>query len=278
MFSPKGYARLPLQLLEILVLCLGNEGEGLPARAGATGPADAVDVRLGVLRQVEIDHVVDPLDVDPPCREVRRDERRHRPAAEGLEDALAPPLRHIAVECLDPVAKPREIPGELVHPPLGAAEDKDARGVVAREDRTERLELVGEANLDEGLVDEVEQPAGRPDDDVDAKAEVTLLRSVAVTSVRRGDADATVASERGDLRRDLQAELAGRHDDEDARTAHRAVDALEQWQRESAGLARTRLRLRDDVASRAQQRDDLFLDGGELAPAERLHGTVELRM
>ena len=157
MFSPKGYARLSLQILEVLVLCLSNEGEGLPARAGATGPADAVDVRLGVLRQVEIDHVVDPLDVDAARREVRRDERRHRPPAEGLEDALAPPLRHIAVECLDPVAKPREIARELVHPPLGAAEDEDARGVVPCEDRTERLELVGEANLDERLVDQVDR-------------------------------------------------------------------------------------------------------------------------
>ena len=113
---------------------------------------------------------------------------------------------------------------------------------------------------------------------MDAEAQVALLRSVAVPAVHGGDTDATMASERGELRRDLQAELPCRHDDEDARTAHRAVDALEQWQRESAGLARTRLRLRDDVTSRAQQRDDLLLDGGELAPAERFHGTVELRM
>src|SRR5205814_6823780 len=128
-FSPKGYACLPLQILEVLVLCLGNEGEGLPARTRATGPANTVYVRLRVLRQVEIDHMVDPLDVNAARREVGRDECRHGPTAEGLEDPFAPPLRHIAVECLDPVAQPCEIARELVHPALGAAEDKDARGV-----------------------------------------------------------------------------------------------------------------------------------------------------
>src|SRR5206468_5907566 len=125
---------------------------------------------------------------------------------------------------------------------------------------------------------EIEQAAGCADDDVHACAELALLRAVAVAAVDGGDADAAVPAKGREVARDLQAELAGGHDDEHERSACGSVHALEQRQCERAGLPGTGLRLPDDIAASAQQRDDLVLDGGELDPAKRLYGPAEVWM
>src|SRR6185503_8627369 len=70
------------------------------------------------------------------------------------------------------------------------------------------------AEVERATLDEIEEPARCADDDVDAQAELALLRAVAVAAVDRGDARAAILAERCEVAGDLQAELARRNDDE----------------------------------------------------------------
>ena len=61
-----------LDRLQLAHLPGRHEGEGLAGATGPAGPADAVDVGLGVLRQVVVDDVGDVLDVDAAGGDVGR--------------------------------------------------------------------------------------------------------------------------------------------------------------------------------------------------------------
>ena len=69
-------ARGPLDIAQIAALVGGAEGDRNAIRAGARGAADAVDILLGNVGQVEIDDVADARDVDPARGDVGRDEDR----------------------------------------------------------------------------------------------------------------------------------------------------------------------------------------------------------
>ena len=70
---------------------------------------------------------------------------------------------------------------------------------------------------------EVEEAAGRADDDLHALRQRVGLRLVGDSAVDRDDADAARAAGGLDVASDLDAELAGRHDDECLRTAVRTL-------------------------------------------------------
>ena len=76
------------------------------------------------------------------------------------------------------------------------------------------------------LLGEVEQAAGRADDDVDALAQRGELGLVGPAAVDGGDADAEVPPGVGDVLGDLHAQLARRDDDEGLRDVARAVGGL----------------------------------------------------
>jgi hypothetical protein len=57
----------------------GEEGDPRSAAARAPGPPDAVHVGVAVLGRVEVDHVRDPVDVDPARGDVGGDERATLP-------------------------------------------------------------------------------------------------------------------------------------------------------------------------------------------------------
>ena len=48
-----------------------TEGEGRPCRAGAGRPADPMDIAFGLVRDLEIDHMGDPIDIDSACGHIR---------------------------------------------------------------------------------------------------------------------------------------------------------------------------------------------------------------
>ena len=56
---------------EEATLARGHEADGGTATASATGAADAVHVRFGVDRNVEVDHVADAIDVEAAGRDIR---------------------------------------------------------------------------------------------------------------------------------------------------------------------------------------------------------------
>src|ERR1700722_8350541 len=105
------------------------ERDAPPARSRAAGAADAVDVALGDVREVEVDDERDALDVDPAGRDVRRDEHAGGPAPERLEGALARSLRLVAVDGGAADAGAIELLGEAVRAVLGPREDQRAAEV-----------------------------------------------------------------------------------------------------------------------------------------------------
>src|SRR5262249_21916408 len=81
-----------LDRLESLDVLLAREAERVAGRAGTRRPADAVDVILGVERQVVVHDVRHALDVEPARRDVGRDEDRQATLLEVRENPEAPPL------------------------------------------------------------------------------------------------------------------------------------------------------------------------------------------
>ena len=71
---------LPRQLLDPpqqIVLLRSREARGAAAGLHSRGAANAVDVVLRDVREVEVHHVADVGDVDAPCGDVGRDQHAH---------------------------------------------------------------------------------------------------------------------------------------------------------------------------------------------------------
>ena len=74
----------------------------------ATGPggaANSVDIALGNVWQIEVDHVGDLGNVDAACRNVSCNQRPDPTAAEALERPLASSLRLVAMDRLDTLTR-----------------------------------------------------------------------------------------------------------------------------------------------------------------------------
>ena len=127
------------------------------------------------------------------------------------------------------------------------------------------------AELQVALLREVEQPAGRADDDVGAGLQRVDLRLVGAPAVDGHDGQLAVAGGEvfrrdGEVAGHLQAQLAGGHHDECARDAGQRAfgvggDALQQRHTEGEGLAHAGAGLADQVVARQRQRQRQFLDG-----------------
>ena len=103
------------------------EGDRDAVGAGARGAADAVDIALRHVGQLEIDDMGDAVDVDAARRDVGRDQHADAAGAEIAERALARDLRFVAVDRLGADAVARQMLRDAVGAVLGAGEDQ-ARG------------------------------------------------------------------------------------------------------------------------------------------------------
>ncbi len=71
------------------------EADGVAHRVGAARPADAMDVVLGVHREVIIHHVRDAVHIDPAGRDVGRDQHAHGAGLEIFQGAQPLVLRAV---------------------------------------------------------------------------------------------------------------------------------------------------------------------------------------
>ena len=78
-----------LQRLHVRLIVRSHETDRVADGLRASRAADAVHVILGVHREVEVDDVRDPLDVDAARRDVGRDEDANRTSLEPVERALS---------------------------------------------------------------------------------------------------------------------------------------------------------------------------------------------
>ena len=139
-----------------------------------------------------------------------------------------------------------------VEHPVGLVEDED-------------LDLAEVGDL---LADEVEQPAGRRDEDLDAGAQRLDLRVHRDAAVDDGRAQRHGPAVGADALVDLHRELAGRDEDERAdrmagrreRRVRVRPEPIEDGQREGGGLAGPGLRRGEDVAAGEDEGDGGCLD------------------
>jgi hypothetical protein len=85
-------------LLDIAAFALGAEGGCGASSAGASGPADAMDEVFRDLRQVEVDNVSDPFDVDSAGGYIGGDQDAEFALLEAFQRAIALALRAIAMD------------------------------------------------------------------------------------------------------------------------------------------------------------------------------------
>src|SRR6185312_9019029 len=120
--------------------------------AGTTRPTDAMDVGLMVAWRVEVDHVRDPVHVDPPRRDIGRNESIDLSGLEARQRAVALSLGLIAMDRHDLEAVRLEALDEPVGAALGAHENHRPLAV-PRELLDQRLDALLVAHLDEAVLD-----------------------------------------------------------------------------------------------------------------------------
>ena len=102
--------------------------------------------------------------------------------------------------------------------------------------------------VEQALAGEVEQSAGGADDDLRAGLELLDLAFVGLAAVDGDDLRRAVAGGELEVLGHLHAQLARRDDDEGLDAGLRVqADALDEGEAEAEGLARSGLRLADDV-------------------------------
>src|SRR5262245_19967903 len=133
----------PLDALELAALTAVAEGDGDARGAGPRGAADAMDVALGVGRQLVVDDVGHALHVDAAGRKVGRDQHAGAAAAESIERALAGVLRLVAVDRLRPHATAIERLGDAVGAALGAGEHNHPFKLAVGQEMAQERTLAG---------------------------------------------------------------------------------------------------------------------------------------
>ena len=147
---------LPFDRREIGRLLRRNEGEGVAGHLGPGGAPDAVDVVLGDVGDVEVDHVGQGLDVDAARGDVRGHEDAELAVLESGQGLRALRLGAVAVDALAGNTLLRQRLGQAVGPMLRAGEHEDVLDVAPLQelDQERRLEVLGDG------VDRLRDPDG----------------------------------------------------------------------------------------------------------------------
>ena len=113
-----------------------------PLRPGAAGAADAVHVGLGVGRDVVVDDVADPLDVEAAGGDVGGDQDVELAGLELVDRALALGLGDVAVDRGGGEPPGAQLLGERLGLVLGPDEDDHPLEVLDLEDPGEGVDLL----------------------------------------------------------------------------------------------------------------------------------------
>ncbi len=111
-----------LDVAEEIDFIFGTEGDGEAIGSGATGPADAVDVGLGLVGEVVVYDQSDVFHIDPASGDVGGDENGNEALFELCEGFFALGLGFIAVDGFGFVAGGGQGLGEFVGAVFGPAE------------------------------------------------------------------------------------------------------------------------------------------------------------
>ena len=135
--------------------------------------------------------------------------------------------------------------------------------------------MVDAIELGVRVLEMVEQPARRRDEDVDARAKRVLLRPHADAAEDRGRRERRVDGELLELLEDLRGELARGREDQRARGAALLLDQVMQDRKQKRrGLAAAGLRAGEQIAAFERGRNGVGLNGRRPEKAE-LFDTAE---
>src|SRR5690606_19598629 len=151
----------PLDVAQVIALVLGAEADRHALAAGARSTADAVDVLLGNVRQLEVNDMADARDVDAARGDVGRDQHLGAAGLELVQRAFALRLALVAVDRVRSDVRLGELLPPAVGTVLGARDHQHAvhrarPSPVTTRHRPQRLLL--------GLADEADEllgPLGR---------------------------------------------------------------------------------------------------------------------
>ena len=134
--------RRRLDVAQHPVLARLDQGDRHALAAGTPGPPDAMDVGVGVRRDVVVDDVRDVLDVETARGDVGRDQDVERAVAEAAHHPVAALLGQAAVEGAGVVAARAEGLGQVVDLAAGPREDQRRGRVLDVEDAAQGGQLV----------------------------------------------------------------------------------------------------------------------------------------
>ncbi len=147
----EGLADQRLDGLELTQLVLAHQRDGLAATTGAAGAADAVDVILRHLGQLEVDHVGQLIDVQTSGGDVGRHQHSHLALAKIRQRPVAGTLALVAVNGDGIQAILLHLLGEPVGNLLGAYEHQHPLPVAATDHVGEQLATPFPVDLDDAL-------------------------------------------------------------------------------------------------------------------------------
>ena len=137
---------------EFLFLVIA-EGEGFTRGTGTTSTADAVYVGLRDVRDVKVDHVREPVDVDAACRDIGSDQRAQFAFFEAFQRALAGALALVAVDGFGSDTGLHQHFRHFVRTMFGAGEDQRFADGVTFQEVQEQLVLVRAIHHEQVLID-----------------------------------------------------------------------------------------------------------------------------
>ena len=134
--------QLLLNAIEIETIVPIDEIDGNTKMAIPTRATDAMQVRLGVLWKVEIDHDVDSLDINSACQQVRTDQVATLALTEIMEDSISRRLQHLRMRVVARVAKLCDFLGQKLHPIGGITKDDGLVDLQLREESVKAMDLL----------------------------------------------------------------------------------------------------------------------------------------
>ena len=143
----------PFDRLQPRLLRWVAQRDGHALGTGARSPADAVDIAFRHLRQIEIDHMGDAVDVDAAGSDVGGDQNAGAAGPKILQRALACILRFVAVDGFGLVAAFRKLGRDLVGAMLGAGEHDHPAHVFVLQQRVQKGALVARGHVINALCD-----------------------------------------------------------------------------------------------------------------------------
>jgi len=148
----------PLDVAQIAhLLRSGDQRDRGAVGAGARGAADAMDIGFRHVREVEIHHMADAVDVDAPRGDVGRDQGANLAGPERRQHPLTVVLRLVAVDGIGGNPGPGQVLHHLVRAMLGAGEHQRAIDRLMFEDLRQHGGLGRVIDLDDALGDSVDR-------------------------------------------------------------------------------------------------------------------------